>query len=226
MRILLIEDEKRIVAFLRKGLKEESYAVDVAMDGREGLEMALAGDYDLIVLDLALPRMDGLTVCRKLREDGRQTPVLMLTARDSVEDRVTGLDAGADDYLVKPFAFDELLARVRALFRRRSSGGDKIACGPIHLNLKSCTAARDGKPVELTAREFALLEFLMRHADEVVTRSRLANHVWSFPYDSESNVIDVFVNRLRAKLDPKREYLTTARGEGYRMRSMPATEDQ
>lgn len=225
MRLLLIEDEKRLVAFLRKGLREESYVVDSAMNGAEGLEMAQASHYDLIILDIALPRMDGLTVCRTLRNEGKTTPILMLTARDRVEDRVTGLDAGADDYLVKPFAFDELLARVRALLRRRVGGGDELSCGPISLNLKSRQALKDGKPVELTAREFSLLEFLMRHPDEVISRARIAEHVWEFPYDSESNVIDVFVNRLRSKLDPQHEYLVTARGEGYRLKSKRAAEN-
>ena len=224
MRILLIEDEKRLVAFLRKGLREESFVVDVAMNGEEGLEMARARDYDAIVLDIAMPRMDGLTVCRNLREEGSRTPILMLTARDRVEDRVKGLDTGADDYLIKPFSFDELLARIRALLRRRSGAGiGETVCGPIRLDLKTRTAARDGKPVELTTREFALLEFLMRHPDEVISRSRISEHVWSFPFDSESNVIDVFINRLRSKLDPKHEHLTTVRGEGYRLRAMPVS---
>lgn len=226
MRLLLIEDEKRLVAFLRKGLREESYVVDVATNGKEGLEMAMSAEYDLVILDIALPVMDGLTVCRTMRERGKSaTPVLMLTARDRVEDRVTGLDAGADDYLVKPFEFDELLARIRALLRRRAAGGEELVCGPIGLNLKTHKASRDGHAVELTAREYSLLEFLMRRPDEVITRSRIADHVWEFPFDSESNVIDVFINRLRSKLDPKREYLSTVRGEGYRLRSKPAMGD-
>ncbi len=226
MRILLIEDEKRLVAFLRKGLREESYAVDSSANGAEGLELARHGEYDLIILDIALPAMDGLTVCREIRAAGLATPVLMLTARDRVEDRVKGLDSGADDYLVKPFAFDELLARIRALLRRQSAVGDELVCGTIRLNLKTHNASRDGRPVELTAREFALLEFLLRHPDEVISRSRIADHVWNFPYDSESNVIDVFVNRLRSKLDPDHDYLTTIRGEGYRISRVHSTDDE
>ncbi|MBI4179268.1 response regulator transcription factor [bacterium] len=217
MRLLLIEDEKRLVAFLRKGLREESYAVDVATNGKEGLELARAGHYDLVILDISLPLLDGLEVCRTLRLEGNLTPILMLTARDRVEDRVKGLDTGADDYLVKPFSFDELLARIRALLRRGVAATDEISCGPIRLNLKTRRASRDGRAVELTTREFSLLEFLFRHPDEVISRSRIADHVWDFPYDSESNVIDVFVNRLRSKLDPDHHYLTTVRGEGYRL---------
>jgi two-component system OmpR family response regulator len=224
MRILLVEDEIKMARAVRRGLEQEGYAVDAVGDGNEALFRATESDYDGIVLDLMLPGMDGFSVCRTLRSRGRWAPVLMLTARDAVEDRIRGLDAGADDYLVKPFAFGELLARLRALVRR--GPGERpavVEVGDVRLDPAAHTVVRAGRTVDLSAREFALLEYLMRHAGEVVTRSRILDHVWDYNYDGMSNVVDVYVGYVRRKLcegpegasDLSRDFIRTVRGVGY-----------
>lgn len=220
MRILLVEDEERIAAFIRKGLKEALYTVDSASEGGEALEYAAAGGYDVIVLDVRLPGMDGFAVCRALRQRGDKTPVLMLTARDTVDDRVAGLDSGADDYLVKPFAFRELLARLRALTRRPPAlQATTLRLANLELDLLTHQAYRDGAVIELSAREYRLLEFLMRHPRQVLTRTQIAEQVWGFDFDAQSNVVDVYISFLRRKVDEPFEpkLIQTVRGSGYKI---------
>ena len=218
MRILVIEDEKKVARFIERGLKEERFAVDVATDGEEGLFRAQSNDYDLIVLDVLMPKKDGFQVLRELRAARCRARVLMLTARDSVADRVHGLEGGADDYLVKPFAFAEFLARIRVLLRRgRDEGPMLLNALDLTLDLKSHKVTRAGKPVALSAKEFGVLEYLLRHPDEVVTRTQLAEHVWDENFDSFSNVIDVTVYHLREKVDRgfQPALIHTVRGVGY-----------
>lgn len=220
MRVLVVEDEERIAEFIRKGLTEHGYAVDVARDGGEALDWAEIAEFDLIVLDVLLPVRNGLDVCRKLRARGLRTPVLMLTARDAVEDRVAGLDSGADDYLAKPFAFAELLARLRALARRPPQVQTPvIAVGDLVLDTGTREVTRAGAGVELTTKEFALLEYLMRHPEQVLTRTMIAEHVWNYDFDNATNVIDVHVKNLRRKVDGDSEVrlIQTVRGAGYRI---------
>ena len=223
MRILLVEDEPRAAQMLAKGLREESYAVDVVHDGEEAAYQATITDYDAVILDVVLPVQDGLAVCRQIREEGSLVPVLMLTARDSIDARIAGLDSGADDYLTKPFDFGELLARLRAVIRRgrRPLTASILRAGPLEIDTRGRRATRDGHALTLTAREYALLEHLMLHADEVVGRAEIAEHVWDAQYEAMSNVIDVCVQRLRRKIDepgqPSR--IITRRGEGYMLRS-------
>jgi heavy metal response regulator len=218
MRILVIEDEKKIADFVRRGLKEEGYSVDVAGDGEEGYLLAVDEEYDLIVLDLNLPKMDGITLCRRMREDKLPTPVLMLTVRDSVKDKVLGLDSGADDYLTKPFAFEELLARIRALLRKREAQiPTELCAGDLVLDLITHTVTRAGQEVPLTVKEYALLEYLMRHEGHIVSRTMIAEHVWDINFDTQTNVIDVHINHLRKKIDsghPKK-LIHTVRERGY-----------
>jgi two-component system OmpR family response regulator len=224
VRVLVVEDEVKMAALLQRGLREEGYAVDVASDGREALWLATENGYDAIVLDVMLPDVDGFEVCRRLREAGRWSPVLMLTARDGVADRVTGLDAGADDYLTKPFSFAELLARLRALVRRGAPERPAtLQVGDLVLDPATRRVVRDGTPVDLTPREFALLEFLMRHPGEVLSRTRLIEHVWDFAFEGDSNVVDVYVRYLREKVDRPfgRDSIETVRGAGYRLREEP-----
>ena len=226
MRILVIEDEVKMAGLLKRGLEEEGYAVDVASTGANGLWAATENAYDAVVLDVMLPDISGLDVSRRLRGDGRWMPVLMLTARDGVPDRVAGLDAGADDYMIKPFAFSELFARLRALVRR--GAGERpavVTVGDLALDPAGRTVSRAGVRVELTAREFALLEFLLRHAGEVLTRTRILEHVWDFAYDGDSNVVDVYIRYLREKVDRPfgRRSIETVRGSGYRLRAEPDT---
>lgn len=221
MRILVVEDEKRLAEVVKKGLAEEGYAVDIAYDGEEGQYMAESTPYDLVILDIMLPKKDGITVCRELRLKGINTPILMLTAKDSVEDRVKGLDSGADDYLVKPFAFSELLARVRALLRREAlSKAPKLQVGDLVMDTLTREVWRGDKKIELTTKEYALLEYLMRHPNMVVTRTMLMEKVWDFDFEGISNVIDVYIRRLRYKLDKEGEesIIETVRGAGYRLR--------
>jgi two-component system copper resistance phosphate regulon response regulator CusR len=218
VRILLVEDETPAAKMLAKGLREDTYAVDVAMDGEKALELAGLTDYDLIILDVMLPRKDGFEVCRELRAAGYTAPILMLTARDAVEDRVAGLDTGADDYLVKPFDFEELLARVRALLRRKEALYPQvIAIADLSINTRSRRASRCGKDIDLTAKEYALLEYMARRADEVVGRAEIADHVWDENFDPFSKVIEVFIQRLRRKIDSGQsvKLIHTRRGEGY-----------
>ena len=218
MRVLVVEDEVKMVRAIRRGLEHEGYAVDSAPDGDEGLYLATENDYDAIVLDVMLPGVDGLEVCRRLRSGRRWAPVLLLTARDAVADRIEGLDAGADDYLVKPFAFGELLARLRALIRRGAAERPAVLrAGDLALDPAAHSVTRAGQRVDLSAREFALLEFLMRHPGEVVSRSAILDHVWDYSYDGLSNVVDVYVGYLRRKLEQPfgRTLIRTVRGVGY-----------
>lgn len=218
MKILVVEDEERVAKFIRKGLKEEGHAVDCAADGEEGGFFAEVNDYDLIILDIMLPKKNGIIMCKEIRSRGVATPVLMLTARDSVEDKVRGLDAGADDYLSKPFAFDELLARVRALLRRRSEvKAPVLMIAGLELDPMSRRVTRDGTPIRLTTKEYALLEYMMRNPDKVLSRTLIGEHVWDMNFDPESNVIDVYVSHLRNKVDKGFELplIHTLRGQGY-----------
>jgi two-component system, OmpR family, copper resistance phosphate regulon response regulator CusR len=218
LRILLVEDEVSAAKMLAKGLREDSYAVDVAMDGETALAHAGLADYDLIILDIMLPRKNGFEVCRELRAAGFTAPILMLTARDAVEDRVAGLDTGADDYLVKPFDFEELLARVRALLRRKEALYPQvIAVADLSVNTRSRRASRGGRDIDLTTKEYALLEYLARRAGEVAGRADIAEHVWDENFDPFSKVIEVFIQRLRRKVDSGQsvKLIHTRRGEGY-----------
>ncbi|MBI3650255.1 MAG: response regulator transcription factor [Acidobacteria bacterium] len=218
MRILLVEDEPRLSHFIAKGMREQSYAVDLASDGEEALYKISINDYDVIVLDIMLPLKNGFQVCRDLRQQGIRTPVLMLTARDAIEDRVKGLDCGADDYLSKPFAFAELLARVRALLRRaKSFRPEIIEVADLCLNTANHAVTRHGQAINLTAKEYALLEFFVLREGKLVGRSEIAEHVWDENFDPFSNVIDVYVRRLRRKLDEgfDRALIHTRRGAGY-----------
>ena len=218
MRILLVEDDGKVASFIRKGMEEEGYAVDVAADGETGLQMGLDRLHDLVILDVMLPRKPGFQVVRELRQVKVATPVLMLTSRDTIEDKVQGLDAGADDYLTKPFAFAELLARVRALLRRGAEArAPKLQVADLILDPATRSVTRSGRPITLTNREFALLEYLMRNAGRVLGRTMIADHVWDYNFDSGTNVIDVYVNYLRKKIDADREVklLHTVRGAGY-----------
>ena len=218
MRVLLVEDEVKMSRAIRRGLEREGYGVDVALDGKDGLHRATEWDYDAIVLDVMLPGLDGIEVCRRLRHAGRWAPVLMLTARDGVADRIGGLDVGADDYLVKPFAFGELLARLRALVRRGVRERPAVLeVGDLVLDPAAHIVTVSGRPVLLSTREFALLEFLMRHAGQVVSRAAILEHVWDYNYDGMSNVVDVYVGYLRRKLEqpPGQVRIRTVRGVGY-----------
>jgi two-component system, OmpR family, response regulator len=222
VRVLVVEDEAKMASLLRRGLEREAYAVDVAENGVDALWLATENEYDAIVLDVMIPPPDGFEVCRKLRERGRWAPVLLLTARDAVQDRVTGLDAGADDYLPKPFSFDELTARLRALTRRVvTTRPSVLQVGDLRLDPATHAVVRDDTSVELSPKEFALLETFMRNPGAVLTRTELLEHVWDFAYDGTSNVIDVYVGYLRAKIDRpfNRESIETVRGVGYRLRN-------
>lgn len=220
MRILVVEDEQSIARFIRQGLEEAGHAVDVAADGRAGLEYALIADYDVLVLDIMLPGMSGLDMIRELRRRGDKTPTLMLTARDTVDDRVQGLDVGADDYLVKPFAFPELLARIRALLRRPPlQTGTVLRVGDLTMDTSTRDVRRGERLLDLTPREYAVLEYLMRHPDQVLTRTQIGEHVWNFDFYHESNVIDVYIGYLRRKVEEEGEapLIHTIRGVGYRL---------
>jgi two-component system, OmpR family, response regulator len=221
MRVLVAEDDVKMAGLLKRGLEEEGYAVDVARTGAEALWAGSENPYDVVLLDVMLPDLDGLEVCRRLRTANRWAPVLMLTARDAVPDRVAGLDAGADDYLAKPFSFSELLARMRALVRRGPSERPAVlSAGDLELDPATKRVRREGRPIDLTPKEFALLEYFMRHPGEVLSRTRLIEHVWDFAYDGDSNVVDVYVRYLREKVDRPfdRQTIETVRGTGYRLR--------
>ena len=220
MRVLVVEDEQRIASFIRKGLTEQGYAVDTASDGDEALAWTDVTEYDLIILDVMLPKVSGLEVCTTLRTRGIRAPVLMLTARDAIDDRVRGLDSGADDYLVKPFAFAELLARLRALSRREPLTHDPILhIADLSLNTTTREISRSGTPIVLANKEFALLEYLMRHPNQVLTRTMIAEHVWNYEFDNVTNVIDVHIRYLRKKIDDPfpTNLIQTVRGVGYRI---------
>ena len=218
MRVLLVEDDSRIARFVAKGLREHAYAVDVAVSGEEALYQAAINTYDLIVLDVMIPEPDGFKVCNELRSAGQRMPILMLTARDAVEDRIEGLDQGADDYLTKPFAFRELLARLRALLRRPSGlQPPRLTVADLVVDTAGQTVSRGGKAISMTAKEYALVEFLARNAGRVVGRAEIAEHVWNETYDPFSNLIEVYVNRVRRKIDGSatKPLLHTRRGAGY-----------
>ena len=220
MRALVVEDEVKMAALLRRGLEREGYAVDVANDGTDAIWLGTENDYDVIVLDVMIPPPDGFEVCRTLRKRSRWAPVLLLTARDAVDDRVTGLDSGADDYLPKPFSFAELYARLRALTRRSLSERPAVLeVDDLRLDPAEHTVARDDVPIQLSPKEFALLEMFMRNPNKVLSRSELLDHVWDFAYDGTSNVVDVYVRYLRDKIDRPfdRESIETVRGVGYRL---------
>jgi two-component system OmpR family response regulator len=217
MRVLVVEDEAKMSRLLERGLREEGYAVDLATTGEEAVWLGRENPYDAIVLDVMLPDADGFEVCRHLRGQGTWSPVLMLTARDAVRDRVAGLDAGADDYLTKPFSFSELLARLRSLMRR--GGGERpvvLRAGGLSMDPATRRVDRDGEAIDLTAKEFSLLEYFLRHPGEVLSRTRLIEHVWDFAYEGDSNVVDVYVGYLRRKVGT--DSIETVRGAGYRLR--------
>ncbi|MBW6510426.1 MAG: response regulator transcription factor [Desulfuromonadales bacterium] len=218
MRILVVEDEQKVAGFIQRGLEEEGYKVELALDGEEGIEKGMTGAFDLILMDIMLPKKDGIAVIRELRENNIMTPVLCLTARDSVDDKVIGLDIGADDYLAKPFAFAELVARCRALIRRGTSDrGAEIHFADLRLDPVTHKVWRSGKEIELTSKEYALMEYFMRNPNKVLTRTMIAENVWDYSFDSFTNIIDVYVNYLRNKID--RDYdkklIHTVRGSGY-----------
>jgi two-component system, OmpR family, response regulator len=220
MRILLVEDERKVASFVARALRENAYAVDVAATGEEGFPLATENPYDAILLDVRLPGMSGVEMCRKVRQAGVQSPILMLTARSLVEQRVEGLDAGADDYLTKPFALAELQARVRALVRRGFRRGEaSLRCNDLELDRHRRSVARGGAKVPLTSKEFALLELLLMRSPDAVTRSEIIEHVWDSHFDSETNLVEVYINRLRQKIDQGRgmKLLHTLRGVGYRL---------
>ncbi len=222
MRVLVVEDDVKMASVLKRGLEVEGYAVDVVATGEDALWAGSELPYDAVVLDAMIPAPDGFDVCRRLREAGRWMPVIMLTARDAVEDRVRGLDAGADDYLAKPFAFAELFARLRALLRRDSSERPAVLrAGDLALDPSTKTVSRGDSEVSLSAKELSLLEFLMRHKGEVLSRTAILDHVWDFAYDGTSNVVDVYVRYLREKIDRPygRHAIETVRGSGYRLRA-------
>jgi DNA-binding response OmpR family regulator len=222
MHILVVEDEQRLAVLLRRVLAEDRHTIDLAYDGASGLDLALSDTYDLIVLDWMLPEKDGIAVCRAVRAEGITTPVLMLTARGSVEDRVTGLNTGADDYLVKPFAMEEFLARVNAALRRRDrslDGDTTLRVGDLTLDLLRHEVRRQGREIELTAKEFALLEYLMRHVGQVLTRTQITDHVWRYDLEGLSNIVDTYIHYLRDKVDRGfgKGLIRTVRGIGYKI---------
>jgi DNA-binding response OmpR family regulator len=222
MRVLVIEDEAKVASFIKRALEEESYAVDLAADGQQGLDLALAGTYDLIVIDLMLPTLPGLEVLKRIRREKVAAPVLILTAQSQVDQKVKGLDAGADDYLTKPFAIDELLARVRALLRRGTTDTPGVLqVDDLILNPATREVTRNGQRIELTLKEYGLLEYFMRHAGRVLTRPMISEHVWNQDFDTFTNVIDVYVNYLRNKIDRgrSRKLIHTIRGSGYMLKA-------
>lgn len=225
MRILIVEDETSIANFIRDGLMEEGFAVDVADNGKAGLQMALDNleDYDVILLDWMLPGLNGIEICRRIRQENLLVPIIFLTARDTVDDAVFGLEAGANDYIRKPFSFEELLARIRVLMRTRSQEGLVFTAGPVELNIEKHTVTRGGKLVDLTQKEFALLEYLLRSKGKVCRRTRIIEKVWDIHFDHNQSVIDVYINALRRKLDEPGDpsLITTIRGVGYKIDADP-----
>lgn len=223
MQILLVEDEAKVARFIKEGLTAEGYEVEIAADGKAGEKKALSGEFDLILLDVLLPKKNGFDVLRTLRNEGMHTPVLMLTARSTTEDIVQGLDHGADDYLTKPFAFNELLARIRSLLRRQRTSHTTFRLADLQLDTMTRKATRSGVSIELTAREYSLLEYLMRHQNKLITRQQLAKEIWGFNFDPGTNIIDVYINHLRKKIDREHEkkLLHTERGKGYYISEKP-----
>ncbi|MCW3096799.1 MAG: cusR [Chthonomonadaceae bacterium] len=220
MRILVVEDEVKVATFIQQALEEEGHAADIVHNGIDGLDLALTTDFDLLILDWLLPGHSGMFVCRSIRQAQRQTPILMLTARDAVADRIAGLDAGADDYLVKPFALGELLARTRALLRRGVPGASPLlTVGDLNLDPVTRRVRRGSREIDLSAREYSLLDYLMRNAGRTLTRTMISEHVWSFDFDSGTNVVDVYINYLRNKVDRGQDakLIQTVRGVGYRI---------
>ena len=221
MRILVVDDDVRLCSVISRGLTEEGYAVDMAHDGEEGQYLAEINDYDLVILDVMMPKVDGVTVCRNLREQRNESTILMLTAKDAIADRVSGLDAGADDYLIKPFAFDELVARVRALTRRgATTRSTELTIGELTLNTVTRRLQRADEDIELTSKEYSVIEYFFRNPDAVITRGMIEEHAWNNDFDSVSNLVDVYIRRLRSKIDRDGEdsVIETVRGTGYRMR--------
>lgn len=220
MRILIVEDDKKVGRFLEKGLQEEQYAVDICREGADALYYAQTNTYDVIILDIMLPGKDGFTICREMRENSILTPVIMLTAKDTVEDKVSGLSEGADDYLTKPFSFEELLARIRALLRRSQDYKTKVLkAGDLELDPVRRLVTRSGKKIALTGKEYALLEYLLRNKGRIVTPVMILGHVWDMNYDGVSNVVNVYINHLRKKIDKdsKVKLIKTIRGHGYQI---------
>lgn len=221
MRILVVEDERKVASFIKRGLEEERYIVETASDGEEGLRLAMENEFDALVLDVMLPKLDGYSIVRALRAEGRATPILMLTARGTMEDRVQGLDLGADDYLTKPFHFEELAARLRSILRRSSTEKTtRLQVGDLELDLVTHFAYREGKEIELTTKEYALLEYLLRNRGRILSRSMIMQHVWKHNFDPESNIIDVYIKRLRQKIErPEQpQIIQSIRGVGYRVK--------
>jgi two-component system OmpR family response regulator len=221
MRILTVEDDPKIASFVANGLRQNGYAVDHCPDGEEALALATTIEYDAAVIDLMLPKLDGLSLVRRLRQQKIRTPIIVLSAKAAVDDRVRGLSAGADDYLTKPFSFAELLARIQALIRRASHAGEptRLTAGDLSLDLVRRTSHRGSEQVELQPREFALLEYLMRNVDRVVTKTMILEHIFDYSFDPQTNVVDVLVHRLRAKIDPDKRRIHTLRGVGYTLRA-------
>jgi heavy metal response regulator len=218
MRILIIEDEKKVASFIKKGLEEEYFVADIAGDGKEGLKLATSEEYDVIIMDIMLPYMDGITLIKEIRKREIVTPVLMLTVNDSIKDKVEGLDAGADDYLTKPFAFEELIARLRALLRRNeNSKTSKLTVGDLVLDLQSHRVFRNNQEIILTPKEYSILEYLMRNSKKVISRTKLIEHVYDYHFDTETNIIDVYINKVRSKINTNFEkpLIHTIRGIGY-----------
>jgi len=218
MKILVVEDEKKVASFLKKGLEQDYYTVDVAFDGKSGLDLALVEDYDLLILDIMLPAIDGITVLKEIRKMKIETPILMLTAKGNIEDKVEGLDSGADDYLPKPFAFEELLARVRALIRRKDKIKNLVlSADDLNLDTQTHKVSRGDIEIILTPKEYSILEYLMRNKNHVISRIKLTEHVYEYQFDPDTNVIDVYINKLRNKIDKNsdRPLLQTIRGIGY-----------
>lgn len=222
MRVLVVEDERKIANALKRGLEQEAFAVDVSFDGDDGLAMAMDEPYDIIVLDRMLPGIDGLTICEKLREAGKQMPIIMLTAKDAIGDRVAGLNSGADDYLIKPFAFEELLARIRSLLRRPSQViSPVLTCGDVSLNVQTFEVLRGDARINLTSKEFALLEYMLRNQNKVLTKDTIISHVWDYDADILPNTVEVYISYLRNKIDRpfpgKKTLVHTMRGFGYKL---------
>ncbi len=218
MRILIVEDEKKVASFIKKGLEEEYFAVDTAFDGREGLRLITSEEYDIIIMDIMLPYLDGISLIKEIRNRKILVPVLMLTVKDSLKDKVEGLDAGADDYLTKPFAFEELLARLRALLRRNeNSKSTKLRAGDLVLDLQSHKVIRNNQEIILTPKEYSILEYLMRNSNKVISRTKLIEHVYDYHFDTETNIIDVYINKVRTKIDNNfdKPLIHTIRGIGY-----------